>query len=56
METKRPNFVPKSWELPESIRKRLGDDAGRQRLMDEEGHLLMILHQPPEPEESDDGI
>jgi hypothetical protein len=53
VETKRPNFVPKSWELPESIRKRLGDDAGRQRLMDEEGHLLMILHQPPEPEDAE---
>ena len=54
MESKRPNFIPKSWDLPESILKRLGDAAGRQRLMDEDGHLLLILHQSPEPE--DDAI
>ena len=53
MENKRPNFLPKSWELPESIRKRLGDDAGRQRVMDEDGHLLLILHQAPEPEDNE---
>lgn len=53
METKRPTFLPKSWDLPESIRKRLGDAAGRQRLMDEDGHLLLILHQAPEPEDQE---
>ncbi|WP_075090899.1 hypothetical protein [Haloferula sp. BvORR071] len=53
METKRPAFLPKSWDLPESIRKRLGDEAGRQRLMDEDGHLLLILHQAPEPEDNE---
>jgi hypothetical protein len=42
-------FLPKSWDLPQAIRRRLGDDAGRQRLMDEEGHLLLILHEPPTP-------
>lgn len=53
VEAKKPAFIPKSWELPESIRKRLGDAAGRQRLMDEDGHLLFILHQPPEPEDNE---
>lgn len=53
MDIKRPNFLPKSWELPESILRRLGDDAGRQRLMDEDGHLLLILHQSPEPEDNE---
>jgi hypothetical protein len=53
VETKKPAFIPKSWDLPESIRKRLGDAAGRQRLMDEDGHLLFILHQPPEPEDNE---
>uniref|UniRef100_UPI0018696509 hypothetical protein n=1 Tax=Luteolibacter marinus TaxID=2776705 RepID=UPI0018696509 len=53
MESKRPPFIPKSWDLPESIRKRLGDAAGRQRLMDEDGHLLLILHQSPEPEDNE---
>ena len=46
-------FLPKSWDLPQSIRRRLGDDAGRQRLMDEEGHLLLILHEPPTPEDEE---
>lgn len=53
METKRPSFIPKAWDLPESILKRLGDAAGRQRLMDEDGHLLLILHQAPEPEDAE---
>lgn len=53
METKRPSFIPKSWDLPESILKRLGDAAGRQRMMDEDGHLLLILHQAPEPEDAE---
>ncbi len=53
MERKRPNFIPKSWDLPESILKRLGDSAGRQRMMDEDGHLLLILHQAPEPEDAE---
>lgn len=53
METKKPAFLPKSWDLPEAIRKRLGDAAGRQRLMDAEGHLLLILHQAPTPEDNE---
>jgi len=40
-------LIPKLWSLPSRIHRRLGDGAGRQRLMDEEGHLLVILHQPP---------
>jgi hypothetical protein len=46
-------FLPKSWDLPQAIRRRLGDDAGRQRLMDEEGHLLLILHEVPKPEDEE---
>lgn len=53
MESKRPDFIPKSWDLPETIRKRLGDAAGRQRLMDEDDHLLLILHRAPEPEDNE---
>lgn len=53
METKLPGFLPKTWNLPESIRRRLGDQAGRQRLMDEDGHLLLILHTPPRPEDNE---
>ncbi|MCU0795002.1 MAG: CorA family divalent cation transporter [Akkermansiaceae bacterium] len=54
MERKAPtSFLPKSWDLPKSIRRRLGDGAGRQRLMDEEGHLLLILHEAPRPEDEE---
>ena len=48
MESKLPNFIPATWNLPPAIRARLGDQAGRQRVMDEDNHLLVILHEPPE--------
>lgn len=53
MESTRPDFIPESWDLPATIHKRLGDAAGRQRVMDEEGHLLLILHRAPEPEDNE---
>lgn len=38
------------WELPQSITVRLGASSyGRQRAIVEDGHLLLILHRPPEP-------
>lgn len=40
-------YIPKSWDLPDSIRQRLGQSVGKQRLMDEDGHLLLLLHAPP---------
>lgn len=43
----RRGYLPKNWELPDAIINRLGPEAGRQRLMDEEGHLLLILHAVP---------
>lgn len=42
------SLLPKYWELPAKIRRRLGKSAGRQRCMSAEGHLLLILHEPPE--------
>ena len=39
--------LPKTWNMPESIRVRLGEQAGHQRMMLEEGHLLLILHALP---------
>jgi hypothetical protein len=44
-------LLPKTWTLPESIRNRLGREAGPQRAMFEEGHLLIILHELPGPDE-----
>jgi len=43
--------LPKNWEIPEAIRNRLGREAGPQRAMLEEGHLLVIVHRMPGPDE-----
>lgn len=43
--------IPKMWLLPEAIRSRLGREAGAQRAIAEEGHLLLILHQIPLPDQ-----
>jgi Mg2+ and Co2+ transporter CorA len=53
VEIKTPAFIPKSWALPEAILRRLGDTAGRQRLMNEDGHLLLILHEAPFAEDDE---
>ena len=41
--------LPATWKLPETFHARLGEQAGRQRAMLAEGHLLIILHKIPEP-------
>jgi hypothetical protein len=47
------SYVPKTWELPMTIRKRLGTSVGKQRLMNEDGNLLLILHQVPKAEDDE---
>jgi hypothetical protein len=39
--------VPTQWQLPSLFVHRLGDTVGRQRAMTAEGHLLLVLHEPP---------
>jgi hypothetical protein len=52
MQKAEPSVLPKTWTtLPEAIRVRLGREAGPQRSMLEEGHLLVILHTVPGPDE-----
>ncbi len=43
--------LPAFWQhLPEEIRQRFGQkSAGKQRAMVCDGHLLLVLHEPPEP-------
>jgi len=46
-------LLPTDWPVPDAIVGRLGDSAGRQRAMFADGHLLLVLHEPPvagEPE------
>jgi hypothetical protein len=41
-------IIPPTWSLPPAISARLGQTTyGRQRAIVEEGHLLLVLHQPP---------
>ena len=48
------SVLPYDWDVPEVFRKRLGEGAGRQRCMTADGHLLLVLHQPPTPGVSTD--
>ena len=46
-------ILPATWKVPEVFHARLGEQAGRQRMMAADGHLLLILHKIPTPGESD---
>ncbi len=46
---KMKTIVPDDWDIPVQIRDRFGDHAGRQRAMIADGHLLLVLHEPPGP-------
>lgn len=46
----RPNF---NWKLPAAIEARLGTASyGAQRAIYEEEHLLLVLHEPPDPQKN----
>ena len=45
-------IIPPTWNLPDTIRARLGANTyGRQRAIIEEGHVLIVLHKPPGPDD-----
>lgn len=46
-------YIPKTWDLPDAIRSRLGKTVGKQRLMSEDGHLLLLLHEAPRAEDDE---
>jgi hypothetical protein len=46
-------LLPAAWDVPEAFRRRLGEQAGKQRAMFVDGHLLVVLHAPPGPDESE---
>lgn len=46
-------ILPAAWSLPDALRARLGQNTyGRQRAIFEEGHLLLVLHKPPGPDDT----
>lgn len=49
----QPSLLPAVWNVPEIFRKRLGRGVGRQRLMSADGHMLLVLHAPPGPEDTE---
>ena len=46
-------LVPANWKLPDALRVRLGRSVGSQRVMQHEGHLLLISHAVPLPDDDD---
>ena len=45
-------IIPPTWTVPDAIRVRLGQSSyGRQRAIVEDGHLLLILHKAPGPDD-----
>ena len=46
-------IVPEVWNLPRTLRERVGPRAGRPRVMSHEGHHLLLLHQVPKDAEPD---
>jgi hypothetical protein len=53
MTPKNPMQLPPGWQLPDAIRSRLGERSGKQRAMIADGHLLLILHKLPRPDETE---
>ncbi|QDU79028.1 CorA-like Mg2+ transporter protein [Polystyrenella longa] len=41
------SLLPAEWNVPQVFRDRLGERVGRQRAMMIDGHLLIVLHEPP---------
>ena len=41
-------LLPSQWEVPQELKLRLGIGPGRQRAMEHEGHLLLVLHEVPQ--------
>lgn len=42
-------IVPDTWALPAKLQSKVGLRVGRQRLLSEGGHHLLVLHQLPKP-------
>ncbi len=49
----KARYIPDSWDLPDALRRRLGASVGKQRLIHEDGHLLLLLHQLPRAEDDE---
>lgn len=48
----KTSILPAAWQVPQKFRDRLGSRVGRQRAMNADGHLLLVLHAPPKPDDA----
>lgn len=46
------DLIPPLWKVPQVFRDRMGEQVGRQRPMVADGHLLLVFHAPPKPNEN----
>lgn len=46
------SLLPADWEIPAQLRDRLGANAGRQRVLESDGHLILVHHAPPKADET----
>ena len=44
-------LIPATWDVPAEFKSRMGEKVGRQRAMQAEGQLLLVLHAPPKKDE-----
>jgi hypothetical protein len=47
-----PQLIPAAWQVPDIFRRRLGRRVGKLRVMHAVGHVLLVLHAPPSPDEN----
>jgi hypothetical protein len=47
------SLIPAVWDVPQRFRQRMGERIGRQRAMFDDGHLLLVLHAPPGPDDEE---
>ncbi|MBL9021081.1 MAG: hypothetical protein JNL21_02725 [Myxococcales bacterium] len=45
--------LPSSWQVPDKISARFGTQAGKQRAMFADGHLVIVTHLVPTPQKSE---
>lgn len=45
-------MLPAEWAIPEALRRRMGTTTGRQRVLDGDGHMIIVLHAPPTASEA----
>ncbi len=49
----KQSILPAVWKVPQEFHDRLGSHVGRQRVMQADRQLLLVLHAPPKPDEAE---